>query len=310
MSTPQISIEKIEQELLHNGFRENFEESLQKAIEDSRIYVKRSPSDKEIRYMQMHLDGELDYDDLKLAISHFGEKMTCLIFCNGNLGEFISLKRDLLAIKNDLIKAEEGESNRHVSVEEGKELQDPVTGNYAPSHSLHTNNGLGENASSWVGKFNSGYVWRLFSDGYIRDIEPFMVKQLFMDRYGILPSDLEAGRIAILMNKERRIFEGQMLQGEIGDSSTTKNAISMITNEGKKLGLSYEKTDRMGREARLSCSKFDHEAGKIIAKATIDGDSPELQQRTARFFKNFIENNNMNANNCVTLLTKMFSRKN
>lgn len=310
MSTPQISIEKVEQELLHNGFRDNFEQSLKTAIELHHIDIKRKVSDREIRYMQMHLKGELDYDDLQLAIDHFGEKVTCNIFCSGNLAELYSLKTDLKAIKDDLIEAEKGASNVYVSKEKGKELQDPVSGNYAPAHSLHINNGLGENASSWAGKFNTGYVWRLFSDGYIRDITADMVKQLFMDRYDILPSDLEAERTALLMNKERRIFEGQMLQGEIGDSATTKNAISMITNEGKKLGLSYEKTDKMGREARQSCSKFDHEAGKIIAKAKIDGDSPELEQRTARFFKNFMESINMNASNCVALLTKMNSRKN
>lgn len=313
LSTPQISLSKIdvENELLHNGYRDNFEESLIKAIG---IFhpknLNRRVSDKEIRYMQMHIKGELDYDDLKLAIDHFGEKLACNIFSNGNGSEFNSLKSDLMAIKEDLIKAENEDSPKYVSPEVGKELQDHATGNYAPSHSLHTNNGLGDNASTWKGKFNDGYVWRLFSDGYIRDIELNMVKALFLERYDIIPSDYEARNIAVLLNKERRIFEGQILQGEIGDSPTVKNAISMITNEGKKLGLSYEKTDRMGREARNACSKYDNEAGKIIGKAKIDGDSPELEQRTARLFKNFIEGNNLNANNCVALLAKMFRRKN
>ncbi len=88
--------------------------------------------------------------------------------------------------------------------------------------------------------------------------------------------------IAEQLNKERRVLEGLLLQGDIGDSPTTKDAISIITNEGKKLGLAYDKTDQMGRIARQRCAKYDHEIGKIVGKATIEGATPEITQKYVR----------------------------
>jgi hypothetical protein len=261
--------------------------------------------------MQMYVTGQLTNAELKLAISRFGEKTACMIFSNGNLSEFIELQRDLKAIEEDEEKAEQGISNRHVTVEEGKMFQDHEKGTHAPSHSLHHNQGLGENAG-FVSRFNRGYVWRLHADGFIRELKIEDVKMLFAERYTVIPSDDEAQKIAYILNKERKIFEGQMLQGDIGDSPTTKDAISIITNEGKKKGMPYDKTDQLGRQARKKCSKYDHEIGKIVGKATIEGATEDLTQKYARHVTKFISENNMNSDNFVELLLRAipkFKRK-
>ena len=304
MPISQLSMDIVKQELFQNKYRDSFEVSLQKAIEIKGIDIKRKSSDAEIRFMQMHFKGELDYDELQLAIEKFGEKMACIIFSNGNIHEFNSLTKDLLAMKIDMEEAETSESALNVSHDLGKELQASKTGSYAPAHATHFGNGLGDDAGY------NGYVWQLFADGYMREITGKMVKKLFMDRYNILPSDFDAGVIAVTLNKERKAIEMKILNSDLGESPSTKDAISTITKEGVKLGLDYEKTDRLGKEARIACSKFDHEAGKIIGKAKVEGDSPELERRTARFVKNFIESTNLNASNCVALLTKMVSRNN
>ena len=297
-------MEQVKQELFQNKYRDSFNESLEKAIELCHIDVKKKPSDAEIRYMQMHLNGEMDYDELQFAITRFGEKTACNIFCGGNYAEFNSLKKDLLAIKNDLLKAETEDSALYVTEEVGKELQGHSNGNYAPTHATHFGNGLGDDAGY------DGYVWQLFVDGYMREITGRMVKKLFVDKYGILTSDFDAERVAVTLNKERKAIAMKILNCDIGESPSTKDAISMITKQGVKLGLDYEKTDRLGKEARMACSKFDHEAGKIIGKVSVEGDTPELRKRVARFLKNFIEANNINASDCVSLLTKMVSRNN
>ncbi len=306
----EVTVQKLENEF-NNGSRNNFEDSLQKAINISGINISKKPSDKEIRFMQMYVSGQLTHAELKLAISRFGEKTACMIFSNGNLSEFIELQRDLKSIAEDEEKAEQGISNRHVTVEEGKAFQDHEKGTHAPSHSLHLNNGLGENAG-FVSRFNRGYVWRLHADGFIRELKVDDVKMLFAERYTVIPSDDEAQKIAIILNKERRIYEGQMLQGDIGDSPTTKDAISIITNEGKKKGMAYDKTDMLGREARKKCSKYDHEIGKIVGKVTIEGASEELVKKYARHVSKFVNENQMNADNFVELLLRAipkFKRK-
>ena len=230
--------------------------------------------------------------------------------------EFNDLKIALKAIADDEIKAEEGISGRYVTEEEGKAFQDHEKGTHAPSHSIHLNNGLGENAG-FVSRFNRGYVWRLHADGYIRELKIEDVKVLFAERYTIIPSNDESQKIADILNKERKIFEGQMLQGDIGDSPTTKDAISIITNEGKKKGLPYDKTDQMGREARKKCVKYDHEIGKIVGKAVIEkateiGASEEVTQKYARHVTKFITENQLNADNFVEMLLRAipkFKRK-
>lgn len=288
----------------NNSYKDNFEESLQKAIKVSCIDISRKPTDKETRtFMQLYIKGKLTHEELELAINRFGEKIACLVISNGNLSEFNDLRRDLKANAEDMKKAERGISGRVVSEDVGKELQDHAKGTHAPSHSLHLNNGLGENAG-FVSIFHRGYVWRLHADGYLKELKAGDVKIMFAEKYDIIPSDDEASKIAEILNKERKVFEGKMLQGEIGDSPTTKDAISIITNEGKKKGLAYDKTDQMGRNARKKCAKYDHEIGVIVGKAEIQGDSEELEKKYARHVSKFITENNFNADNFVSLLFK------
>jgi len=298
----EISVQRLESEF-HNKFRESFEITLTKAINLSGIDVSRKVSDKEIRYMQMYMQGEITHEELELAISRVGEKTACLIFCNGNLSEFIDWRKDLKSIVEDMEKAEQGISGRYVTEEEGKALQDHERGTHAPSHSLHLNGGLGENAG-FVSRINKGYVWRLHADGFIRELKEEDVKVLFLERYDIIPSSYEAKIIADILNRERKIIEGQILQGDIGDSPTIKDAISIITNEGKKKGLAYDKTDQLGREARKRCQKYDHEIGKIVGRATIEGASEDVTRKSVRFVSRFIQENHLNADNFVELLLR------
>ncbi len=302
MPVSEVTLERVESEF-KNKYRENFEESLKQAIDQTGVVVTRKPTDKEIRYMQMYMNGEVTYQELQLAISRVGEKIACMIFCNGNLAEFNDWRKDLKSIEEDMEKAEQGTSGRYVSVEVGKAFQDHEKGTHAPSHATHSNNGLGENAG-FVSRFSKGYVWRLFADGTVRDIDDHDVKLLLLERYDMIPSNYEAKIIATKLNKERRVLEGMLLQGDIGDSPTTKDAISIITNEGKKKGLAYDKTDRMGREARKKCAKYDHEIGKIVGKTTIEGATPELEKKYATHVTKFISENNFNANNFVELVLR------
>ncbi len=300
LSSPQITIG---QEFL-NQYRDNFDESLQKAIKLSGINVQKEISIKEIHYMQMYMDGDMTMKKLNNLISKMDEKTICNIFCNGNLAEYNDWKKDLKAIEEDMEKARTQESPRFVSVDEGKIMQDHQTGDHAPTHSTHLNQGLGDNAG-FVSRNNTGYVWRLFADGYIRQIDSIMVKKLFFERYDIIPSELEASTISDLLNKERRVFEGQVLQGDIGDSRMVKDAVSIVTNEGKKKGLSYQKTDAMGREVRKACEKIERDAGKIIGRAKVQGATPELEQKYAKMISNIIEETNMTWDNVIACLFKV-----
>ena len=299
----------IKQEFL-NQYRENFEESLEKAIKTGggTINIHKEVSVQEIHYMQMYMDGDMTWKKLNNIISRMGEKMTCNILSNGNLAEFNDWKLGLKAIEEDEAKARMEESPKYVSEDVGKMMQDHSTGDHAPTHSTHFGNGLGDNAG-FVSRYNTGYVWRLFADGYIRQIDIPMVKKLFFERYELIPSDLEAKSIADLLNKERRIFEGQMLQGEIGDSPMVKDAVSIVTNEGKKKGLSYQRTDAMGREVRRACEKLERDAGKIIGKAKVQGATPELEQKYAKMVSNVLDETNMTWDNFIACLFKI-KRKN
>lgn len=298
----------LKQEFL-NGYRENFDDSIGKAIKISGINTQKEVSPQEFHQMQMYMNGDISWNKLKDLISRMGEKTVCNIFCNGNLAEFNDWKLALKSIEEDMEKARSSESPRYVTVDEGKMFQDHKTGDHAPTHATHLNNGLGDNAG-FVSRYNTGYVWRLFADGYIRQIDGIMVKKLFFERYDIIPSDLEAKTIADLMNKERRIFEGQVLQGDIGDSPMVKDAVSIVTNEGKKKGLSYQRTDAMGREVRRACEKLERDAGKIIGKAKVQGATPELEQKYARVVSNVLDETNMTWDNFISCLWKIRGRKN
>jgi len=304
LSSPQI---QVHQEFL-NQYRDNFDETVKKAIKLSGINIQKEVSAQEFHQMQMYMDGDINWKKLQDLIKRMGDKTVCNIFCNCNLAEYNDWKIGLKAIHDDMEKAKLEESPKYVSEDIGKVMQDHSTGDHAPTHATHLNNGLGDNAG-FVSRYNTGYVWRLFADGYIRNIDAIMVKKLFFERYDIIPSELEAKSISDLMNKERRIFEGQVLQGEIGDSPMVKDAVSIVTNEGKKKGLSYQRTDAMGREVRKACEKIERDAGKIIGKAKVQGATPELEQKYAKMVSNVIDETNMGWDNFIACLFKV-KRKN
>jgi len=289
-----------------NQYRDNFEESLKKVIHTggTGINIHKEVSAQEIHYMQMYMDDNITWSKVKDLIERMSEKTVCNIFCNGNLAEFNDWKDDLKSIEEDMKLARTDENPKYVSEDVGKMMQDHTTGDHAPAHSTHFGNGLGDNAG-FVSRYNTGYVWRLFADGYIRSIDSIMVKKLFFERYDIIPSELEAKTISDLLNKERRIFEGQMLQGDIGDSKIVRDAISIVTNEGKKHGLSYQKTDAMGKEVRRACEKIERDAGKIIGKAKVEGATPEITQKYAKMVSNVIEETNMTWDNFISCLFKI-----
>ena len=297
----------MKQEFL-NQYRDHFDESLKKVINVSGINVQKEVTPQEIHYHQMYMDGDITFKKLEALIERLGEKIVCNIFNNGNLAEYNDWKKDLKSIQDDLEKAELGINPKYVTVDEGKMFQDHEKGTHAPTHATHLNNGLGDNAG-FVSRYNTGYVWRLFADGYIRQLDTVMVKKLFVDRYGIIPSNIEARNIADLMNKERRIFEGQVLQGNIGDSRMVTDAISIVTNEGKKKGLSYEKTDAMGKEVRRACEKLERDTGKIIGKAKVEGATEEIVQKYAKVVTNVLDETNMTWDNFIACLFKINKKK-
>ncbi len=304
MSSPQI---QVRQEFL-NQYRENFDDTIEKAIKLSGINIQKEVSPQEFHHMQMYMNGDIDWKKLQSLIERMGDKTVCNIFCNSNLAEYNDWKIGLKSNDEDMEKAKSEESPKYVSEDIGKVMQDHSTGDHAPTHATHLNKGLGDNAG-FVSRYNTGYVWRLFADGYIRNIDAIMVKKLFFERYDIIPSELEAKTISDLMNKERRIFEGQVLQGEIGDSPMVKDAVSIVTNEGKKKGLSYQRTDAMGREVRKACEKIERDAGKIIGKAKVQGATPELEQKYAKMVSNVLDETNMAWDNFIACLYKV-KRKN
>lgn len=300
MSNPTVVVSKQE---AFNKFKENWEESLEKAITVTGVQTNREVKPSDLHQMQMYLNNEISYKELVYMISKFGKKIMCNNLCNGNMAQFNDYVQSLKSIDDE----SEGDTvdERYVSVEEGKALQDHEKGNYAPSHATHLNQGLGSDAGK-VSRNNNGYVWKLFAHGYIQTLSIMDVKEMMKDLFQMIPSDYEAQEIANIMNKERKVFEGKILQGEIGDSKLTKSAISIITNRGKDKGLNYEKTDMLGRKARKITEDTESAFGKIIGKATVDGDSIELNRKTVSAIKKLIDNTNQDSANIGALLRKAF----
>ncbi len=76
----QLKMENVEQEYFKNGFRENFLESLDQVLKIEHIDISKKPTDSEIRYMQMFVDGEMTSDEVDALITKLngnGEGLKC-----------------------------------------------------------------------------------------------------------------------------------------------------------------------------------------------------------------------------------------
>ena len=111
----ELTLERLQTEF-NSQYRENFEDSLKKAINLSGINTSKQVSAKELHYMQIYVNGDINHDELQLIISRIGEKTACNIFCNGNLAEFNDWRKDLKAIADDSDISEIGISVRCVTV--------------------------------------------------------------------------------------------------------------------------------------------------------------------------------------------------
>ena len=157
---------------------------------------------------------------------------------------------------------------------------------------------------------NRGYVANLFKKGYIRQIQSGGAKQLVFLETGEIISDYEANVVARALNHERIIIEANMIQNVHGDSKTTKQAISIITNEGKKKSWNYPKTNDLGLEVRKECQKYDNEFGKLLAYAkTGQLKDEKKRQKASRLIFNIIKALNVNVDDCVATVTKMNTKK-
>ncbi len=285
-------------------FREQFDESLKKSLNIHGINLNKKLYITDVIYMNRFIMGELKYTELIEVIEAFGEKTVIVNLFNGNRYEFEGYKQSLRSINKDMEKAKNYEGGKYVSEQVGKELLNSEESTQLRTHSLHFNKGLGDNAG-FVSMNYHGYVWQLFADGFLQDIDLIGAQKLVFERYGTILTDDEAMIVAKDLNKNRRTFEGKILQGNIGDSKTTKDAISIITNAGKKKGMNFERTNILGLEARRACQKFEHEAGRIIGQSKVVENTSELNSKTARMLVNLIESTNQDAINIVAIMKKI-----
>ena len=295
----KVSYEQME--LLSSPVRENFEESFSRSIDNHGIHIKKQNKQKDLERMQLLLDDDVDIEAFESWVKEDGKKYICKTLFNSEMSAFEAYHKELRLLRQDRDNFHEGD--HYMNEEDGKLLQGQ-SGDHTPAHPAHFNKGLGENAG-FVTRNNHGYVWQLFADGYLRKIELAGVKSLLFQRYQIMVSDHEADKIAQDLNNDRLVFLGKSLQGDIGDSPMTKDAVSMITSQGKTNSLSYEATYSKGLEVRKVCSKLEHEAGKIIGKACVEGNSPELNSKTARVIYNFIQGTNQDMENILAQISKM-----
>lgn len=297
----------IETDVLPTKMRENFEESLENSLKIRGVNIQRKISKKEEVLIKKFRDENLTSVQFEKLIQSFGEKTVILNCFNGNRFEYEGFRAGLKSIEDDYAKARRGENPRYFSAEEGKVIHDRIVGDHAPAHTTHLNSGLGSDAG-FVGRNNRGYVAMLFADGYLQKIDGRCAQDLVFQLYGIQISEMEAIQIADDLNRDRRLYEAKALQGDIGDSKTVKHAISIITNEGKKKGFNYEKTNTMGIEVRKTCAKLDNELGKIIGTAKIKGDSPELNTKTARVFANILNGTSQDTDIVLSLVMKILRK--
>ena len=292
-----------------NKFTEGYDLVIKRITNEMGIEKRSNLQKREYRYMERFINGTITHDQFILLIKKFGEKEICRNCFNSCWELFDDYKRGLEAIKKDDEDVAKNGTYRTVSEADGKAMQDPKHGTYIPTHTTHFDKNLGDTAG-FVSLGNRGYVANLFKKGYIRKIQSGGAKQLVFQETGEIISDYEAIVVAQALNQERIIIEANMIQNVHGDSKTTKQAISIITNEGKKKNWSYPKTNDYGLEVRKECQKYDNEFGKLLAYAKTGQIKDEKKrQKASRLIFNIIKALNVNVDDCVATVTKMNTKK-
>ena len=294
----------VQKEELFSTYREDFDRSLESVLLIHGIQ-KNNVTRDDIACMGIFLEGDMTFLGMQKLIAKFGKKPIITNCFNGNMSEFEEYLKALQASEKDTERAKTYDG--YTSEEDGKLLLNSDETTYSRLHSTHYNRGLGANAG-FVSLNDHGYVWQLFADGYLQNITPQHVKHLVFERYSVVVDSIQAEEIARQLNKDRRVFEGKILQGQIGDSRTVKDAISIITNEGKKKSLAFDRTNQMGDSARKICEKLDSETGKIVGRAVIDGNTQDLNSKTAHHILDLVQSTNQDVDDVLSLVEKLATK--
>jgi len=305
----EVDSQLAKQALQTNSFVEHFDKALERILNEMGIERRSKLTKREYRYMEQFLKGNTTFKKFNKLIEKFGEKEICRNCFNSSWNEFYEYKKILQSIEVDRIDVEKNGKYQPLTEEEGKAIQDPRTGNHIPALMTHFEKNLGDLAG-FVSLSNRGYVAELFKQGYIRKITPESAKRLVFEATHEVISDIESHSVAHGLNQERMIIEANMIQNVHGDSKTTKQAISIITNAGKKNSWTYAKTNELGTEVRKECQKYDNEFGKLIAYAKTEEIPLEKKEgKASRLLFNMMKAMNLNVDNCVASITKMNSKK-
>ena len=289
-------------------YRVFFDRTVEKIVGKKGI-TKQSVTREEIDYMTKFIENDLTLKEFEKLVDRFGEKTISVNCFNGSMGELCVYREALKSIENDLEYSKTHEPMTLRNSDDGKVAQDPKQGDHAPAHATHFNNGLGDNAG-WVVRSKKGYVWELSAQGIIQTIDEFKAQRMIFELYHKIIPLQDAMEYAEEINKAVQQYLADALQGEIGDSKTAKQAISIITKEGTKNSWSYERTNSLGLEVRQTCEKFDNEVGKLIGHAKIiQKHDDAVDQKLARTVTNLATSMNVDAGNFIALLSKAFGIK-
>lgn len=290
-----------------SAYREFFDKTVEQVANEKGI-EKANLSRDEITYMTKFMDNDLDHNDLLKLIMRFGEKSICVNCFSGMKTEFDDFRIGLKAIHDDMEYAKTHEPKSLMNPDQGKAIHDPQKGDHAPTHATHFNNGLGANAG-WVSRNRKGYVWELSAEGVIPQLDENKAQRMIFEQYHKIIPLIEAREYSDEINRSVKNYLANALQGTIGDSKTTKLAISIVTKEGTKQSWNYEKTNAIGVELRQSCEKYDQEIGKLLGYAKVHGHDEKTDKKLARTVTNLCDTMNVDVGNFYSLLGKIFGLK-
>ena len=207
--------------------------------------------------------------EVESAIEEFGMKNVITYLFNGDRGSYF----DTLKAFNDeeyekqLIR--DGLHPLYVTEEEAKmyHSRDGI-GTHSPiisSHFTRLGSSHGKESAS-----SNGLIYDLFKSRVLIELTPEGLMEYVFNEYHRMLSKPLAVKIAFDINKQRKIFEGRMFTGEIGDDRMTKQALIQVNRHCKESNISFETSNELGQITRKLIHNIEQNMGREIGKMVVN----------------------------------------
>ncbi len=264
---------------------------------------KQTLSRRLFEFMEDISNRPISKAELDSAVEEFGEKNVISYVFSGDRGSYYDTVKAFNdeSYERELIK--DGLHPLFVTEEDAK-MYHSVEHIGTHSQVINTNNTRIGTAHGKESVASNGLVYDLFKSRVLIELTAEGLMEHVFQEYNRVITKPIATKIVDDINKQRKIFEGRIFTGELGDDELTKRALRKVKKHCIDNQTSFETSDYLGQKARKMSHDISRNLGTEIGNIVLNEQGLDNADIIARFAKKLCTALNVPVEDAGALMTR------